>query len=530
VSEGLLNQVSEPIYGPLEEGDPERIGGFAILGRLGCGGMGTVYLGVTRGGRVVAVKQVLPALAGSKCFEREIRSLHRLPAGIAPRVHAHDFTAERPWFATDYVPGCTVGQVVERYGPLPVESLWRLLHVMAAHLRVVHKAKIIHRDLTPANVILTVDGARLVDFGIARLAEQVNSTVTSGLAGTHGFLAPEQRAGGEISAKVDVYALGALVCYAASGRWPGEVPDLEPVRAVDRELAAIVERCLARTPDVRRDAKKLAGETASRVSASTSPWPEPVMQRIAELGAFADSRPKPPQPPEPPPPPPPPSKWRAAMLASSITTVLVASAGVFVLLMPNRSPSADPPGPVPTHKTSISTTTTPPQPSPTLPTPPAPSAATTPPSLTTTAIEPSASSTIDPRSDYAIENSGTGQCLGQAYPLAQAGVTMCTSLAPTDGWNYYSTQANGTFELIDKYTGQCLGEKSTTGGLAVTATCAGMPGQLWEIGYSNSYGLSFVNTESGQCLMDSDVYGYGTIELDSCNQQRDQLWYNDGTL
>jgi serine/threonine protein kinase len=480
--------------------------------------MGTVYLGVTRGRHVVAVKQVLPALAGSACFEREIDSLHRLPESVAPKVRAHDFTVERPWFATDYVPGCTVGQVVERYGPLPVESLWRLLHVIAAHLDVVHEAEVIHRDLTPNNVILTVDGARLVDFGIARLADQFNSTATSGLAGTRGFLAPEQRDGGEITTKADVYALGALVCYAASGCWPGEMLDLAPVRVVDRNLADIVERCLARTPDARPDAAKLVAETASHVPTATSAWPEPVMERIAVLRAFADN------------PPPPPPRRRAAILAGSIAVALTGGAVVAALLLPNRSPSPDPPDPVPVHATSTRTATTPPQPSPTLPAPPTPSITTTSPTPVATSNGASATSTIDPRSYYAIEDSGTGQCLGEAFPLAQAGPAMCTSPAPTDGWSYYSTQANGTFELIDKYSGQCLGEQSATGGAAVTATCSGMPGQVWEIGYSNSYGRSLVNTESGQCLMDSDVYGYGTIELQSCNQQRDQLWYNDGTI
>ena len=521
--EGRSDWALEPVYEPLGEADPKRVGGFELLGRLGSGGMGTVYLGLTRKGGCVAVKRVLPQLAGSRRFEGEIRSLYRLPETVTPRVRANDCTAERPWFATDYVPGCDLGRVVGRCGPLPAASLWRLLHVISVHLRAGHEAGVSHRDLTPGNVILTADGARLIDFGIARVAEQVHATATGGLAGTRGFMAPEQRDGGEATDKVDVYALGALVCFAASGSWPGETPDLEPVRRLDRELAAIVELCLAEAPGARPRAADLADRFASRAPATALPWPEAVMHRIAVLRAFADNPPKPPSPP----------KWRAALPVGSIAVVLLTANAVAVLL-PHRSPSLHPPDPAPASTHAAPTRSASRQSSPTPPSPRPSTITTTPPIPATTSATAAATlsptSTIDPRSYYAIANSGTGHCLGQVYPSAQAGTTLCTTLAPTDGWNYYATRANGTFEMVDKYTGQCLGETSATGGPAVTAQCAGRPGQLWTNGYSSFYGRSFVNTESGQCLVDINVYGFDSIEMQSCDQQRDQLWYNDGTL
>jgi len=519
---------AEPVYRPLGERDPRRIGEFEMLGVLGAGGMGTVYLGATRHG-YVAVKRVLPALSGSKQFDREIRALYALHEGVAPRVQASDYTAQYPWFATDYVPGCTLAEVAKRCGPLPAGTLWRLLRIVSGHLRQVHQAGITHRDLTPNNVMLTADGARLIDFGIARLADQINSTGTGGSAGTRGFMAPEQRRGGEVTAKADVYALGALLCYAASGSWPGDIPHLAPLRDTDSELADIVEPCLAEDPGARPDAAELAESTRSQASDTDVSWPDSVLKRIAVLSAFAASpvplRSR--------------RKWRVPVLAGSAALVVLGvGAATTEALSGQTLPSGTHDSP--TRRLALPVRTRTLRPS---PTPPATivrsaspsvavktSAATVPTTPTTSHLASPTVPTVDPHGYYYIENSGAGSCLSFDYVSPLAGPGQCGSGATTDGWNYYVFQTNGTFELENKYNGQCLEEQTVSGGVPVVAACAGTAGQQWKLGYSNSDGSSFVNAESGLCLAVDNSAGSGTIRLDACDKQRNQLWYNHGTF
>ncbi|MGW2279200.1 protein kinase domain-containing protein [Streptomyces sp. NPDC001770] len=271
---------------PLGADDPQEIGSFHLIGLLGVGGMGEVYLGASDRG-YAAVKRVRPRLVSSERFEREVGILYRVPAGIGPRVLASDGTAERPWFAAEYVPGLTVDEAVRMRGPLPAEALWLLLAETAAHLAAVHALGIVHRDVKPGNVMLVRDGVKLIDFGIARAADQARLTRSGGGYGTQGFSAPEQQAGDEhVDAPADVYALGALVLYAASGRTPGVVPDAEPLRAVDAGLAVVVGSCFADDPAARPTAAGLA-EAARAHLPAPAPWPREVMSRIAARRAFA---------------------------------------------------------------------------------------------------------------------------------------------------------------------------------------------------------------------------------------------------
>ncbi|MGH3495331.1 MAG: protein kinase domain-containing protein, partial [Sciscionella sp.] len=423
---------TEPVYRPLGERDPRRIGEFELLGVLGTGGMGTVYLGATRHG-YVAVKRVLPALAGSKQFDREIRALYAVLDGVAPRVRASDYTAQHPWFATDYVPGCTLAEVVKRCGALPGGTLWRLMRVLAGHMHQVHQAGITHRDLTPNNVMLTAGGARLIDFGIARLADQINSTRTGGSAGTRGFMAPEQLRGGEVAAKADVYALGALLCYAASGSWPRGTPDLAPLRDIDSELADVVEPCLAEDPDARPDAAELAEVARSQTSDTDTSWPAAVMERIAVLTAFAASVALPRSR----------RRWRTAVLAGSAALVVLGVGAFTTEVLSGQARTSG------THDSSTRRSVLP-SPVMTLrpsPTPPAtivtsasPSmvvktrATTVSPTPATTTLTPSATPTVDPHGYFYIENSGTGSCLSFDYVSPAAGPGQCGSGATTDGW------------------------------------------------------------------------------------------------
>ncbi|MER6527763.1 protein kinase [Streptomyces sp. NPDC001508] len=272
---------------PLGADDPQEIGSFHIIGLLGVGGMGEVYLGASDKG-YAAVKRVRPRLVSSERFEREVGILYRVPAGIGPRVLASDGTAERPWFATEYVPGLTVDEAVRLRGPLPAETLWLLLAEAATHLSAVHAFKIVHRDVKPGNVMLVRDGVKLIDFGIARAADQARLTKSGGSYGTQGFSAPEQQAGDEdVDAPADVYSLGALVLYAASGRTPGVVPDVEPLRAADADLAAVVESCLATGPGARPTAGEVVEAARAHLPVPPPSWPLEVRSRIASRRAFA---------------------------------------------------------------------------------------------------------------------------------------------------------------------------------------------------------------------------------------------------
>jgi hypothetical protein len=270
---------------PLGPDDPQEIGQFKIIGLLGAGGMGEVYLGTTEGG-YVAVKRIRPRLVSAERFKREIGILYRVPVGVAPGVLAHDSTVAQPWFAADYVPGLTVDEAIQLYGPLPPGTLWLLLAETAAQLQAVHEAGVVHRDLKPANVMLVRDGVKLIDFGIARAADQARLTRSGGSYGTFGFTAPEQKAGdSDVASPADVYSLGALLLCAASGRAPG--PDTEPVRRVDADLAVVVESCLATDPGERPTAAELVRSARYRVLAADLSWPPDVMERIETRREFA---------------------------------------------------------------------------------------------------------------------------------------------------------------------------------------------------------------------------------------------------
>ncbi|MDX2560074.1 protein kinase [Streptomyces sp. TX20-6-3] len=289
---------------PLEPGDPRQIGAFKLLGVLGSGGMGRVYLGAVPG-KFAAVKRVLPVLAEDadflSHFGHELDNLARLPAGANTKLLASDRTAKPPWFATEFIPGITLNEAIRLHGgPLPGPALWRLLREAAAGLGVVHGADMVHRDLKPSNVMLTSSGLSLIDFGVARAADQSRLTKTGMVIGTPAYMAPEQAvADRRLTGAADVFALGSLLLYAANGRPPfgdGSGPDLlyrvvhaEPefggLTETEPELAEIVRTCLAKDPADRPTAAELVERTSER--AAGAPWPSAVGERIAERAAFA---------------------------------------------------------------------------------------------------------------------------------------------------------------------------------------------------------------------------------------------------
>ncbi|MFG2671867.1 serine/threonine-protein kinase [Streptomyces sp. NPDC048445] len=252
-------------YGADGAGLPEHIGGYAVERELGAGGMGTVYLARSRGGRAVAVKVARPELASDPHFRERFRAevaAARSVGGFhtAPVVDA-DPAAEAPWLATAYVPGPTLAGLLDAEGPMDEARLRLLGAALAEALEAIHRCGLVHRDLKPGNIIMASDGPRVLDFGIARALESPRLTATGMAFGTPGFLAPEQAQGQEVGPAADVFALGAVLVAAAGGSAFGagtpmgmmyrsvhEQPDL---RAVPDGLRPVVASCLAKSPDQR---------------------------------------------------------------------------------------------------------------------------------------------------------------------------------------------------------------------------------------------------------------------------------------
>ncbi|WP_051451554.1 serine/threonine-protein kinase [Actinospica robiniae] len=295
---------------PLAPEDPRKIGAFPLRAVLGSGGMGRVYLGLAPTG-YTAVKRVLPYLAADQNFLRhfsqELDNQARLPAGVSARLLAADRTARPPWFATEYIPGVTLHEAVYlEGGSLPGPSLWLLLRELADRLRVVHSLSMMHRDLKPSNVMLTHSGVTLIDFGVARAADQSAVTATGVAVGTPAFMAPEQaKAQRTLTPAVDVFSLGGVLSFAAAGLPPfGEGsghdvfyrivhqdPDLSALQAADPALAALVESCLAKDPADRPSAAELVSFASANTLPGPVAWPRVTAGRIAERRAFAAAAP-----------------------------------------------------------------------------------------------------------------------------------------------------------------------------------------------------------------------------------------------
>jgi hypothetical protein len=278
--------------GDLAPGDPSVVGDYRLIGRLGAGGMGIVYLAIGRDGRAVAVKVLRPELTGDamgrRRFVREVAALRRVRGPHLAEVVDADAEAATPYVVTRYVPGRRLSHVVAANGPLAPEDLVRLGTGLAEALAAVHAGGVVHRDLTPSNVLL-VDGEPVViDFGIAQAVDLGVLTASGLVVGTVGYLAPEQVTRGDASSASDVFAWGATMAYAATGRPPfgggrpeavlyriaHEHPDLV---GLPDEVGAAVRAALAREPASRPTAAGLlaalgAPRTVPLVAPQTGHW------------------------------------------------------------------------------------------------------------------------------------------------------------------------------------------------------------------------------------------------------------------
>ncbi|MER6470440.1 serine/threonine-protein kinase [Streptomyces collinus] len=285
---------------PLGADEPAAVGPYRLLGRLGSGGMGRVYLGRSAGGRTVAVKIVHPHFALDEefraRFRREVEAARRVGGAWTASVLDADPEAAVPWVATAYAAGPSLAAAVTEGGALPAHTVRALGAGLAEALTAVHELGLVHRDVKPSNVLLTLDGPLLIDFGIARATAGTASLTATGVSvGSPGYMAPEQILGKGVTGAADVFSLGAVLAYAATGEppFPGdssaallykvvhEEPELGSLTGELREAAAA---CLAKDPAARPApedlARRLAPEGTARLVAGG--WlPGPLVEQVS---------------------------------------------------------------------------------------------------------------------------------------------------------------------------------------------------------------------------------------------------------
>ncbi|MFD9538858.1 serine/threonine-protein kinase [Streptomyces sp. NPDC060022] len=257
----------------LRREDPRVVGSFRLHRRLGAGGMGVVYLGSDRRGQRVALKVIRPDLAEDQEFRsrfaREVSAARRIRGGCTARLVAADLEADRPWFATQYVPGPSLHDKVVEEGPLSAAEVASIGAALSEGLVAVHEAGVVHRDLKPSNILLSPKGPRIIDFGIAWATGASTLTHVGTAVGSPGFLAPEQVRGAAVTPATDVFSLGATLAYAAMADSPFGHGSSEVMlyRVVHEEphlfevhdaLAPLVRACLAKDPKERPSTLQLS--------------------------------------------------------------------------------------------------------------------------------------------------------------------------------------------------------------------------------------------------------------------------------
>jgi serine/threonine protein kinase/WD40 repeat protein len=273
---------------PLQPGDPSDIGPFRLLGRLGEGGMGRVYLGVSPGGRKVAIKVVHPHYAADqefrRRFAREVAAARLVGGFYAALVVDADPNAASPWMATAYISGPTLAAAVIQRGPFDEPGVRELGAALAEGLAAIHACGLIHRDLKPGNVILAEDGPRIIDFGIAKGTGTTTLTGSGAIIGTVQYMSPEQLNGQELTPASDVFALGMVLAHAATGYDPfrgqaipalinhilNDPPDLSPLAG---DLRGIIGSCLAKSATGRPGLSDLIARLRPPATLSAPPAP-----------------------------------------------------------------------------------------------------------------------------------------------------------------------------------------------------------------------------------------------------------------
>ena len=290
----------------LRSGDPPSIGPYRLLGRLGAGGMGRVFLAMSPGRRLVAVKVIRPELAQEHGFRdrfaREITAAQRVNGMFTAPVVGSDAQAELPWMATAYVEGPSLAGAVDDNGPLPVSTVLTLAAGLAEALADIHRSGIVHRDLKPSNVLIASDGPRVIDFGISLAIEASMLSVAGTVLGSPGFMSPEQARGQHAVGKpADVFSLGAVLVFAATGIGPfgngrkdallyrvvNEEPNLAQVPG---RLCPLIERCLTKDPASRPTPTEILEILADQDGAPTGEWlPQTVVDLIGRFSPVIET-------------------------------------------------------------------------------------------------------------------------------------------------------------------------------------------------------------------------------------------------
>ena len=299
---------------PLADHDPRQVGGFRLQARLGAGGMGRVFLGYSPGGRPVAVKVVHPDLARDpefmRRFRREVSAAQSVSDAYTAAVVGAGPDDSPPWLATTFVAGPSLADLVSRSGPLPEHAVWRLAGGLAEALQAIHSHGLVHRDLKPGNILIAADGPRVIDFGISRTTEGTVVTATHTTIGTPAYMSPEQAQGNQVGPASDVFSLGSVLAFAATGTAPfgsrgGEMfaiayrvvndePDLSRVPA---GLRPLIGACLAKDAAARPAVSQLMLDVAAGATdyPAVTPgrfWPDQVAA-VLESSAFTPELPPP---------------------------------------------------------------------------------------------------------------------------------------------------------------------------------------------------------------------------------------------
>src|SRR6201994_489382 len=290
---------------PLSSDAPAEIGGYKVRSRLGAGGMGRVYLASTPGGRRVALKVVRPELGDDPDFRtrfrQEIAAAQRVRGLYTAELLNADPEASPPWLVTAYVPGPSLQQAIASGGPMPGETVTLLMAGIAEALQAIHGAGVVHRDLKPSNVLLAPDGPRVIDFGIARAAESASVTRSGIRVGSPQFMAPEQIRSTGATPAVDIFALGSVAAFAATGRAPfgegdpaalmyrvlNEQPNLTGCSGPVRDL---IERCLAKGPAARPNPSQIIDTCRAMAQGNLGDFSEsywPTLSAPAQHGTMA---------------------------------------------------------------------------------------------------------------------------------------------------------------------------------------------------------------------------------------------------
>jgi predicted Ser/Thr protein kinase len=554
---------------PLRSGDPARLGDYLLVGRLGAGGMGVVYLGQDTDGEYVAVKVVHAALASdpeyAARFRGEVRRAEQVPPFCTARFLHADLDHDPPYLVVEYIDGPSLAEVVAEGGPLEGGALHSLTVGIATALAGIHGAGVIHRDLKPGNVLLPAGSTKVIDFGLARPVEVTSQlTAVHTMVGTVSYMAPERLEGDgrPVTAAADVFAWGCVVTYAGTGHNPfeGDSPSVVASRILVGEpdlsglpdpLAKVVSRALAKDPADRPTTQQLLGMLVGGVDATgtgsppvsggpvsggpvpDAPVPSPPagedLRAPVPLAAGAGGEPRPAAPG---------SSGRHrrrwwALAAAAVAVLLITGIGVARYLDGNDAGTAPPAHPA-AHGARLATT------GPASPSPSASRAAS--PRSTSGGSEPQTGPSREAANpaggqptaapNYGVPAGGTGtvrsvasaQCLdsdgnGSVYVNGQQGgnafAGTCTTSA-SQRWREVS-EGSGFYHLVDQQTGLCL-DGDSSGNLYTTPCFDDDTNQRWQrlvAGHSGGYDLvAYRNGQTGRCAA---MPSAGTLTGQTCS-------------